>query len=315
MIWDGRNIYTAGTGCYSEGEGPRRFRLTNIEMKNGTGTANVTVNDEFQFINAKVHDNGVGTTDHSIYNSCDGVLIDGGRWYDTSGYSLHVKGKPDCTGTQPNNWIVRNAEFWNGRSTQRSAIYMHHCGSGHQVYNNIFRKFRTGAVAIHAPGSKIWNNTFDCIGNTTCNGGLSPETTQGDIYTGAGNIEIRGNIFSRSGMARLIHTTSTVSAALITHNATDKSTFTIHSSISGTINNNSVNQNYQFVNAGNGQNVGNDYHQQAGGDGIDTGVTLSLVTTDKDGNPRPQGSYDIGAYEYTSPKPATPTGLQIVDTN
>jgi hypothetical protein len=58
----------------------------------------------------------------------------------------------------------------------------------------------------------------------------------------------------------------------------------------------------KFVNAGTF-----DFHLQSTSPAIDAGTTLSLVTTDFDGRPRPQGSaYDIGAYEYGGIAP-TPT--------
>ena len=45
--------------------------------------------------------------------------------------------------------------------------------------------------------------------------------------------------------------------------------------------------------------AGGDYHLQAQSLAIDAGTTLAQVTTDLDGNPRPQGvAYDIGAYEF-----------------
>jgi hypothetical protein len=50
-----------------------------------------------------------------------------------------------------------------------------------------------------------------------------------------------------------------------------------------------------FVNAG-----AADFHLRSGSPAIDAGVTLPLVTQDRDGVPRPQppgGAYDIGAYE------------------
>lgn len=57
----------------------------------------------------------------------------------------------------------------------------------------------------------------------------------------------------------------------------------------------------QFVNPG-----GGDYHLQSNSPAINTGTNIG-VTTDKDGNTRPQGSgYDIGAYEYVG-TPDAPT--------
>lgn len=46
----------------------------------------------------------------------------------------------------------------------------------------------------------------------------------------------------------------------------------------------------------------NDYHLASGSIAINTGVTLTAVTDDIEGQPRPQGpAYDIGAYERTVP--------------
>jgi hypothetical protein len=45
----------------------------------------------------------------------------------------------------------------------------------------------------------------------------------------------------------------------------------------------------------------NDYHLRGGSPAIDTGITVSDVLKDLDGNSRPQGAaYDIGAYEFLS---------------
>ena len=46
--------------------------------------------------------------------------------------------------------------------------------------------------------------------------------------------------------------------------------------------------------------VANDYHLSATSPAIDNGMSVTDVTTDIEGNSRPQGSgWDIGAYEYT----------------
>jgi len=44
-----------------------------------------------------------------------------------------------------------------------------------------------------------------------------------------------------------------------------------------------------------------DFHPTSGSSGIDSGITLSFGSPDRDGNARPQGTaWDIGAYEYPS---------------
>jgi hypothetical protein len=48
--------------------------------------------------------------------------------------------------------------------------------------------------------------------------------------------------------------------------------------------------------------VASDYHLSATSPAIDNGMPVTDVTTDIEGNPRPQGSgWDIGAYEYYTP--------------
>ena len=53
-----------------------------------------------------------------------------------------------------------------------------------------------------------------------------------------------------------------------------------------------------------------DFHLNTGSPAIDSGETLSEVTTDKDGNKRPQGmAYDLGAFEYSGPSGVRPALL------
>ena len=61
-----------------------------------------------------------------------------------------------------------------------------------------------------------------------------------------------------------------------------------------------------FVNAAAG-----DFHLQPTSPAIGAGITISAVPMDYDGNPRPSGAYDIGAYEYAAVPPA-PKNVRIV---
>ncbi len=59
--------------------------------------------------------------------------------------------------------------------------------------------------------------------------------------------------------------------------------------------------------------VNNDYHLQPGSPAIAVGVNLSSLdlpglNADKDGNPRPSGMWDLGAYEYNTSYVAPPPG-------
>ncbi|RMI12946.1 MAG: hypothetical protein D6681_06230, partial [Calditrichaeota bacterium] len=57
-----------------------------------------------------------------------------------------------------------------------------------------------------------------------------------------------------------------------------------------------------FVNA-----ADHDYHLRAGSPAIDAGVDIAAVTTDFEGNPRPAGHYDVGAFEYQQPTGTEPS--------
>jgi hypothetical protein len=67
-----------------------------------------------------------------------------------------------------------------------------------------------------------------------------------------------------------------------------------------------------FVNA-----TGSDFHLKSGSAAVDKGITLSEVSDDHEGTPRPAGaSYDIGADEYTTSTatpsvPSPPASLQV----
>ena len=109
-------------------------------------------------------------------------------------------------------------------------------------------------------GGKIYNNTI------TGNGSQSDD--YGLIYDAdASNCQVRNNIVYNNSA-------------------------TIRTSCAQS---NNLTSNPSFVNAGT-----NDFHLQSTSGAINTGATLSEVTTDMVGVSRPQGSaYDIGAYEYT----------------
>ena len=127
-----------------------------------------------------------------------------------------------------------------------------------------------------APGTKYWNNTIYGVQGT----GLNPNQ-DGTVSSG----EVRNNIVYGS-TANI----GTFSGLMASNNIVD-----------GT--------NPLFVNVG-----ASNFHLQASSPAINTGITISQVTTDFDGLSRPQGSaYDIGAFEFSqgAPPPAPPTYVFI----
>jgi hypothetical protein len=61
------------------------------------------------------------------------------------------------------------------------------------------------------------------------------------------------------------------------------------------------------------EGAAHNYHLSAGSPAIDAGVTLTEVSTDREGTARPQGkAYDIGAYERAAGPPPVPANLRII---
>jgi hypothetical protein len=80
------------------------------------------------------------------------------------------------------------------------------------------------------------------------------------------------------------------------------------SGIGTTVSNNLFGTNPQFVSVGSA-----DFHLQSTSPAKDAGMTMAVVTTDKDGIARPKGNaFDIGAYEFNGGSLPAPTGLRIV---
>jgi hypothetical protein len=178
-------------------------------------------------------------------------------------------------------------------------------GTEVKIYNNIFAnngiRPAAGDPQSDSPGCaltigynntngfKVYNNTFY---NNNCQGW--PNGGFAIAYPGFGvqtNIDIRNNIFWMNGNS------DAIDPAII--------------STSGyTSSNNLQNVNPSFVNAP------VDFHLKTGSPAIDTGTTVTLFNTDKDGSARPAGSaYDIGAYEYigdSAKAPAAPQNLRLV---
>jgi hypothetical protein len=154
-------------------------------------------------------------------------------------------------------------------------------GSGHLFMNNVMHHDATrGTVPAFrcCSDGKYYNNTI--VNNVGSSGleGYGPTLGSGVI--------IKNNIICGNNGAQIGSTGATMSNNLTTCPT--------------------------FVNSG-----ANDYHLVTGSAALGAGTTLTEVTTDKDGVPRPQppgGVYDIGAYEGTGsggPPPDPPLAEQM----
>jgi hypothetical protein len=209
------------------------------------------------------------------------------------------------------NNIIRNNTILNQgtvTSNQSHGIYCSWHNRNLEISGNAILRTKGGAGihCYHDPGlenGKIYNNVID--GNNTANWGIvlrytkdievsnntvintTPYPSQGsDIdYWGSTGITIRNNILS---LPTYGNGSATCSHNLFVRDAKGGNTLPN----CGT--NNLTAASAGFVNA-----LGGDYHLESTSPAIDKGTTISSVTQDKDGIPRPQGNgYDIGAFEF-----------------
>jgi hypothetical protein len=143
-------------------------RLENVEVTGG-GLFGILSIGHSELINLNVHENGYNGPGegcqngsghcHGLYTgSCedDGCnnLIDGGQYWDNSGYGIHCY--QHCGPT-----IIRNTRIYqNGYGLIVSTT------PGVKVYNNVVYNNRGGGIISRAPAAEIYNNTiYGNIGN------------------------------------------------------------------------------------------------------------------------------------------------------
>jgi parallel beta-helix repeat protein len=226
-----------------------------------------------EYLNNNIHNN-----DYGIYHDGSNAIIDGNLIHDNTGYGIHNY-NGHGSGLSNNNIIRNNKIYSNGFSdpVHPGPGMLVGSGDGSLAYNNLIYNNKFYGIQVGYQGAnntKIYNNTV--YGN-------------GDACTllqsSASNTTLRNNICYGNG-----------------RNVIDTST-----GPTGTIQDHNLFSNPLFVNATNG-----DFHLQVGSPAIDGGLTISTVTKDYSGTPRPQrAAYDIGAYESIEGLPQ-PTNFRIV---
>ncbi len=117
MVVDGRGghdgikitYYTGGTQAH-------HIRIQNTEIKNCPSQGLLVAGEGNEFINLDVHDNGTNGFTHGIYLSSDRNLIDGGKYYQNTGWGIHVY--PKATNT-----IVRNVHSFENGATGLGLVW------------------------------------------------------------------------------------------------------------------------------------------------------------------------------------------------
>lgn len=266
---------------------PHHIRVKNAELIGGAfgGAGTISAGDHNivgalgsnEFLGLTVHGGGPGgscgisCTNYCIYLAGPNNLVDGCNLYDSQGSGLQIYngGGDPATGN-----IVRNTRIHDisrAGDTRVNGILV--AAPGNFIYNNLIYNitytYTAGNAGIYVdvgdgtptPGNSIWNNT---IANNTTDG-----------------INLNNGVIS-----------TTIQNNIVFGNSNDVINPTPGS---GTTTNNLVGTDPLFV------TPYTDLHLKSGSPAIDAGVTISQVTTDFDGNPRPDAvgtNPDIGAYEH-----------------
>jgi hypothetical protein len=252
------------------GTAAAHIRFQNLEIMHAG--ANAKLNGRFnEIINVDTHHAGVPFCPSEV--GCHGIY-----WSGTDGLIHNVVSHDNnCIGitmTSETGGVVNN-------TTQYSTVYNNGCSGivshpnnrviGNVVYNN--------ALGIHVSHNVlVYNNTV-----------YNNNASEVGIWPNGGGSQLKNNISLGHRWDILNQETGDNSYAAnicAQVNAPDTIGCTRGSTASAL-----------FVNAG-----AADFHLRSGSPAIDAGVTLALVTQDRDGVPRPQppgGAYDIGAYERT----------------
>ncbi|MEP7284585.1 MAG: right-handed parallel beta-helix repeat-containing protein [Chloroflexota bacterium] len=165
-------------------------------------------------------------------------------------------------GAPSNITVVDNKIHDNARLGLRGFGIGVYTGDSNQIYNNVIWGKNQGGIDI---GRGITNAGI--YNNTVANNRESGIT----ILSSSTSTTLRNNLVMQSG------------SGLVNNGV-------------GTIMDHNFIGDPQFMNAG-----AADFHLKAGSPAINVGTTISTVTTDFDGVPRPQsGAYDAGAFEYNS---------------
>ena len=297
FIIDGQN--TNSHGFKFEGSA-KYVRVQDCEVKNSRLSGILVTGNSssyHEFINLNVHHNGTTRLDHGLYLSSGNNLIEKSKVHHNKGYGLHIY---NGSTTAANNNILRNNTVYNNTTSGQwgCGIFLS-SGSGNQAYNNLaFGNFAGLCTHYRASNSRFFNNiTYEnkvygiYVGSSTTNGARVENNTvyKNGTYgifvgDGANTTIIKNNIVHANG---------------------------INFGLTNTTSSNNFDSNPSFVNA-----AGNDFHLQAGSPAIDKGTTISGLSADFDGKPRPKGAqFDIGAYEYQGSTSTSSTSTSSTSTS
>lgn len=232
-----------------------------------------------ELINLTIHGGGRPGSDvtgngYAVYLMGPSNLVENCDFYDNSAATIQIY---NSSGPSPDNNIIRNCRLHDiSRSGNPSQVWgMIISGNNNQIYNNLIYNINAGGVGdglfvYSGSGNLLYNNSIYNVAAVGVN-----------IYNGSGT-EVKCNIVYAAGGSDFVDTGS------------------------GTVQSyNLFGTDPVFVNASTG-----DFRLQSTSPAINTGISLSIVTTDFDGGTRPFGpAPDIGAYEWGA---ATATNWRLI---
>jgi parallel beta-helix repeat protein len=284
----------------NNGNNPHHIRLKNAEVIAGAiggsgavisgGHTLIGAIGSNEFINLTIHGGGLPglcgyqCNSYGIYVAGPNNLVDGCNIYNTSAAGIQVY---NASGDPPNGNVIRNTRIHDitttGSLNQVWGIMV--AGNNTQLYNDIIWNIKIGA---NNPG-----NAGITIGDGQSNNLIANNTIYNDSNTGI----YVGNGSSNTVQNNIVYQV-TGSPYIDTGSGTVQAT-------------NLFGVNPLFVSP-----PTNNFQLQSASPAINAGTPISVVTTDINGVPRPQGSpYTIGAYQYSSGSsstPAAPTNVRIV---
>ena len=291
VILDAKKLITTNVYLASNSH---HIRIMNSEIRNGvhSGIFDESLNGgggHNEYLNLEVHHNGDASSSlgyHGFYVQSSDNLISGCSVHDNVGLGIQLYHEGIFSAHR--NVIKNNRVYNNGRTG-----ILIGWGDSNIAYNNIVWNNADGLrVDYGASNTRIYNNTVYRTTNSSGWGGISNGSDPANIVAPIGT-EITNNIVMLAA-TRGIRNTS-LGGCLISHNVVYQSAISNIYDASGlAILGGNIIADPRFTNP-----AGVDFHLQASSPAIDSGVTLSIVTTDFDGTSRLLSSaYDIGAYEY-----------------
>ena len=293
-IGDGQSKYLIIKGFKIDGVGRAKYgvkfeggtkyvRVIDCEIKN-TKNSGILVttpsNTHHEFINLDVHHNGTTWLDHGFYIETSRNLVKNSKFHHNTGHG--GKFYHGNLSNVSNYNIAHNNKFYdNSTSGGWSCGLALSSGNGNVAYNNVaYGNYHGLCIVYRVTNARLYNN-------------ISYANDHYGMYIGveSSGTRVENNTVYNNG-AKGIFVGDGATTTTVKNNISYSNPDNLN--LTNTSTSKNLTSNPLFVDA-----AGKDFHLQASSQAIDTGTSISGITVDHDGEPRPSGAqFDIGAYEY-----------------